>query len=235
MHDVPSIFGLAVSLIMSGDSELYHIILLSLRVTLTAVGVGCLIGIPLGAALAVLRFPGRSAAIALVNAFMGLPPVVVGLVVYLMLSRAGPLGVLGLLYTPAAMIVAQTILVTPLIVAISRQALADMHNEYRELFGSLRLTPREQISALVWDGRYNLTTAALAGFGRAIAEVGAVIIVGGNIEHVTRTMTTAIALETSKGDLALALALGIILLSIAILINVAVLSLNRAARRLAYA
>lgn len=235
MLDISSIFGLALSLIVSGDSELYRIILLSLRVTLSAVAIGCLIGIPLGAALAVLRFPGRSALIALVNAFMGLPPVVVGLVVYLALSRAGPLGVLGLLYTPTAMIIAQTVLVTPLIIAISRQALSDMHNEYRELFASLRLSSRQQIATLVWDGRYNLSTAALAGFGRAIAEVGAVIIVGGNIDHVTRVMTTAIALETSKGDLALALALGVILISIAVLINIAVLAVNRTARRLTYA
>ena len=235
MIDLTSILALALKLIASGDTELTRIILLSLRVTLTAVALGCLIGVPLGAALAVLRFPGRSALVALANAFMGLPPVVVGLFVYLMLSRSGPLGVLGLLYTPTAMIIAQTIIVTPLIVALSRQALADMHNEYRELFASLRLGPRQQIATLVWDGRYNLTTAALAGFGRAIAEVGAVIIVGGNIEHVTRTMTTAIALETSKGDLALALALGVILISIAVLINVAVLLLNRTARRLSYA
>lgn len=235
MIDLSSVLTLALKLIASGDPELYRIILLSLRVTLTAVALGCLIGVPLGAALAVLRFPGRNVLVALANAFMGLPPVVVGLAVYLMLSRSGPLGVLGLLYTPTAMIIAQTIIVTPLIVALSRQALSDMHNEYRELFGSLRLTPLEQIRALIWDGRYNLTTAALAGFGRAVAEVGAVIIVGGNIEHVTRTMTTAIALETSKGDLALALALGVILITIAVAINVAVLALNRTARRLAYA
>lgn len=235
MTDVSGIFGLALSLIVSGDGELYRIILLSLRVTLSAVAIGCLIGVPLGAALAVLRFPGRSGAVALINAFMGLPPVVVGLVVYLLLSRAGPLGVLGLLYTPTAMIIAQTVLVTPLIVALSRQALSEIHGEYAEFFTSLRLTPAQQIGTVIWDGRYNLSTAALAGFGRAIAEVGAVIIVGGNIDHVTRVMTTAIALETSKGDLALALALGTILVTMAIVVNVAVLSLNRTARRLAYA
>ncbi len=235
MSDTPSILKLAFQLVASGDGELLRIIALSLRVTLTAVAIGCLAGIPIGAALAVFRFPGRGLLVALVKSFMGLPPVVVGLGVYLMLSRAGPLGVLGLLYTPTAMIIAQAILVTPLIAALSRQTLADMHNEYRELFGSLRLSPMEQISALIWDGRYSLTTAALAGFGRAVAEVGAVIIVGGNIEHVTRTMTTAIALETSKGDLALALALGLILMSIAILINAGVLLINRTARRHAYA
>ncbi len=235
MTESGSILGLALSLVFSGDGELYRIIGLSLRVTLTAVLAGCAIGLPLGAALAVLRFPGRAALTALLNAFMGLPPVVVGLVVYLLLSRAGPLGVLGLLYTPTAMIVAQTVLVTPLIAALARQSLADLHSEYDELFRSLRLSTWEKVTALIWDGRYSLSTAALAGFGRAIAEVGAVIIVGGNIEHVTRVMTTTIALETSKGDLPLALALGAILVSIAVIVNAAVLSLNRTARRLAYA
>ncbi len=235
MTDLGSIFSLALSLVISGDQQLYSIIVLSLRVTLTAVLLGCLVGIPLGAALATYRFPGRGAAIAVLNAFMGLPPVVVGLAVYLMLSRSGPFGVLGLLYTPTAMIIAQAILVTPLIAALSRQSLADLHTEYDDLFRSLRLRPSDKIRALIWEGRYGLSTAALAGFGRAIAEVGAVIIVGGNIEHVTRVMTTAIALETSKGDLALALALGLILVTIAIAVNAAVLSLNRTARRLAYA
>jgi tungstate transport system permease protein len=235
MIDIHSVLGLALRLILSGDPELFRIIALSLRVTLTAVAISCLIGVPLGAALAVLRFPGRGAVIALVNSFMGLPPVVVGLAVYLLLSRAGPLGVFGLLYTPTAMIIAQVVIVLPLVVALSRQALTDLHDEYAELFSSLRIGPVARIATLVWDGRYNLTTAALAGFGRAIAEVGAVIIVGGNIDHVTRVMTTAIALETSKGDLALALALGAILISLAIMVNVAVLGLNRTARRLAYA
>lgn len=235
MTDLGTIFALAISLVASGDAELYAIIALSLRVTLTAVLLGCLIGLPLGAALAVYRFPGRGVAIALLNAFMGLPPVVVGLVVYLMLSRSGPLGVLGLLYTPTAMIIAQAVLVTPLIAALARQSLADLNAEYDELFRSLRLRPLAKIQTLIWDGRYSLSTAALAGFGRAVAEVGAVIIVGGNIEHVTRVMTTAIALETSKGDLALALALGLILIAIAVAVNSAVLALNRTARRLAYA
>ncbi len=235
MIDLASILKLALSLVASGDPELMRIIGLSVRVTLSAVALGCLIGVPFGAALVVLRFPGRGVLTTLINAFMGLPPVVVGLAVYLMLSRSGPLGVLGLLYTPTAMIIAQTLLVTPLIAALSRQALADLAAEYHELFGSLRLSPWAQMQALVWDGRYGLSTAALAGFGRAIAEVGAVIIVGGNIEHVTRVMTTAIALETSKGDLALALALGLILIALAIAVNAAVLALNRTARRLAYA
>lgn len=235
MTDLSNIFGLALDLVVSGDEALYAIIALSLQVTLSAVLIGCLIGLPLGALLAVVRFPGNGAVTALLNAFMGLPPVVVGLVVYLMLSRAGPLGVLGLLYTPTAMIIAQTLLVTPLIAALARQTIADLHGEYDELFRSLGLSTRAKIAALIWDDRYSLTTAALAGFGRAIAEVGAVIIVGGNIEHVTRVMTTAIALETSKGDLALALALGIILIAISLAVNIAVLSLNRTAKRLAYA
>ena len=160
---------------------------------------------------------------------------VVGVVVYLLLSRSGPCGVLGLLYTPTAMIIAQAVLVTPLIAALARQSLADLHVEYDELFRSLNLSTRAKIAALIWDGRYSLSTAALAGFGRAIAEVGAVIIVGGNIQHVTRVMTTAIALETSKGELALALALGLILISLSLAVNAGVLALNRTARRLAYA
>jgi len=235
MTDLGSILTLALSLVVSGNAELYAIIALSLRVTLTAVLVGCLIGLPLGAALAVLRFPGRGAVIAVLNALMGLPPVVVGLFVYLMLSRAGPLGVLGLLYTPTAMIIAQAVLVTPLIAALARQSLSDLAGEYDALFRSLQLGPARQMATLIWEGRYALSTAALAGFGRAIAEVGAVIIVGGNIEHVTRVMTTAIALETSRGDLALALALGLILIAIAVIVNAGVMTLNRTARRLAYA
>lgn len=235
MTDIGSVFSLALGLVASGDGELYAIIALSLRVTLSAVAIGCVIGLPLGAFLAVVRFPGNTAVTAVLNAFMGLPPVVVGLIVYLMLSRSGPLGVLGLLYTPTAMIIAQAVLVTPLIAALARQSLADLHNEYDELFRSLNLTTQGKIAALIWDGRYSLSTAALAGFGRAIAEVGAVIIVGGNIEHVTRVMTTAIALETSKGELALALALGIILITLALAVNAGVLALNRTAKRLAYA
>jgi len=235
MTDFGSIFALAVGLVTSGDPELLQIIGLSLRVTLTAVAIGCLLGLPLGALLAARPFRGRGLLVALLNSLMGLPPVVVGLFVYLMLSRSGPFGVLGLLYTPTAMIIAQAIIVTPLIGALARQSLSDLHTEYDELFRSLQLSTAEKIRALIWDGRYSLLTAALAGFGRAIAEVGAVIIVGGNIEHVTRVMTTTIALETSKGDLALALALGIILITIAVLVNMAVLSINATARRLAYA
>ena len=235
MHDLSSIFFLSLGLIASGDNELYRIILLSLRVSLSAVALACLIGLPFGAFLAVAKFPGRGVLGGVLNAFMGLPPVVVGLFVYLMLSRAGPFGVFGLLYTPTAMIIAQTILVAPLIAALARQTMSDLHSEYDELFRSLGLSTRRKIAALIWDGRYSLATAALAGFGRAIAEVGAVIIVGGNIEHVTRVMTTAIALETSKGELSLAMALGVILIAIALIVNAAVMSLNRTARRLAYA
>lgn len=235
MTDLSDVLSLALGLVASGDPELIQIIVLSLRVTLTAVAIGCLLGLPIGALLAAKDFPGRGAVTAVLNAMMGLPPVVVGLFVYLMLSRSGPFGVLGLLYTPTAMIVAQTIIVTPLIAALARQSLSDLHSEYDELFRSLQLTTAEKIRALIWDGRYSLLTAALAGFGRAVAEVGAVIIVGGNIEHVTRVMTTAIALETSKGDLGLALALGLILITIAVLVNMALLAVNSTARRLAYA
>lgn len=235
MNDLSAAFLLAVNLIASADSELLRIIGLSLRVSLTAVFFGCLIGFALGAALAIFRFPGRGIVIAVINACMGLPPVVVGLLVYIMLSRAGPFGVLGLLYTPQAMIIAQTILIAPLIAALSRQMLQDIHAEYDELFRSLQVSKLRQVGALLFDARYSLITVALAGFGRATAEVGAVIIVGGNIDNLTRVMTTAIALETSKGYLALALALGLILIAIAISINAAVMSLRATVARLGYA
>lgn len=235
MSEQHSILGLAFGLVTSGDAELFHIIALSLRVTLTSVLIGALIAIPLAAALTIKSFPGRGFLITLINAFMGLPPVVVGLAVYLMLSRSGPFGVLGLLYTPTAMIIAQTILVIPLITALARQSLADLHTEYDELFRSLQLSPGRKITALITDARFSLATAVLAGFGRAIAEVGAVLIVGGNIEHVTRVMTTAIALETSKGNLALALALGLILITLAFAVNLAVMAVNRASEKHAHA
>lgn len=235
MADFTTVVALALSLVLSGDGRLAEIVWLSLRVSLTAVAIGCVIGIPLGAALATVRFSGRAAVTTLLSALMGLPPVVVGLLVYLMLSRAGPLGVFGLLYTPAAMIIAQAILVTPLIAALATQSLGERHLEYDEWFRSLRLTRFETITTLIWEDRAALVTAALAGFGRAIAEVGAVIIVGGNIDRATRVMTTAIALETSKGDLALALALGLILIVIAIAINACVALLKRAAAGQAYA
>lgn len=226
---------MAFALVLSGDGDLYRIVALSLRVSLTATGLACLFGLPLGALLAVARFRGRNAALVLVNALMGLPPVVVGLLVYLHLSRSGPLGFLGLLYTPTAMIIAQCILITPIVAALSRQVLEDLNDEYAEQFRSLSLTRRQSMTALIWDGRFTLLTVALAGFGRAVAEVGAVIIVGGNIDHLTRVMTTAIALETSKGDLALALALGIVLMVIALGVNALVHSVRMSAVRQAYA
>lgn len=234
MQDFGEAFSLAFALVVSADGDLVEIIGLSLRVSLTAVLISCLIGLPLGAALAILRFPGRQVLAVLVNALMGLPPVVVGLLVYLSFSNAGPFGWLELLYTPTAMIVAQIVLVTPIVAALSREVLAQLHEEYDEQFRSFCLSPGAAIGAMLWDARYNLLTVALAGFGRAIAEVGAVIIVGGNINHLTRMMTTAIALETSKGDLALALALGMILLLIALAVNASVMALRFNAARQAY-
>ncbi|MEE9321652.1 MAG: ABC transporter permease [Granulosicoccus sp.] len=219
MQDIAHTFLLAGALIGQANPDLLEIIWLSLRVSLSAVFLSCLLGLPLGALLAVARFPGRGAVIVLINALMGMPPVVVGLVVYLSLSRAGPLGNLGLLYTPSAMIIAQTLLIVPIVAALSRQLLEDLYQEYAEQFMSFGLTRRQQVQAILWDGRYSLFTVALAGFGRSIAEVGAVILVGGNIEHLTRVMTTAIALETSKGNLALAMALGLILLTLALFVN----------------
>ncbi len=226
MQDFTEAFRLAFALVLSGDADLIEIVGLSLRVSLSAIVLACLIGLPLGAWLAIARFRGRRAVLVLVNALMGLPPVVIGLLVYLSLSRAGPLGSFGLLYTPTAMIIAQTILITPIITALSRQVIEDLYSEYDEQFRSMRLSQRETITALLWDGRTALITVALAGFGRAIAEVGAVIIVGGNIDHLTRVMTTAIALETSKGDLPLALALGLILLVIALTVNALAMTLR---------
>lgn len=221
-------FIAALGLIATGDPELWSIVLLSLKVSLWAVAIAAVIGMPLGAGLAVGRFPGRRVLIVLVNALMGLPPVVVGLLVYLMLSRAGPLGVLELLYTPAAMIIAQVVLVTPIIAALTRQVVETLAAEYDEQLRSLGVSRLASVPVLLWDGRLALMTALLAGFGRAIAEVGAVIIVGGNINHVTRVMTTTIALETSKGNLALALALGTILIALAVSVTgaVSVLSLR---------
>jgi tungstate transport system permease protein len=235
MTDFSDAFSLAASLILDADADLVEIIGLSLQVSISAVVLAALIGFPLGALTAVVRFPGRQALSVLLNALMGLPPVVVGLLVYMALSRAGPLGWMSLLYTPTAMIIAQTILVTPIIAALSRQVIEDMHKEYDEQFRSLCIPTRRVITALIWDSRYSLLTVTLAGFGRAIAEVGAVIVVGGNIDHLTRVMTTAIALETSKGDLALALALGFVLLILALSVNAAVYSLRSSARRLSYA
>lgn len=216
MQNFAQEFASAMTLILTGDSDLWAIVLLSLRVSLMAVLIAALIGMPLGAALAVGRFAGRRLVVVLLNALMGLPPVVVGLLVYLMLSRSGPLGVLHLLYTPTAMIVAQVVLVTPIIAALTRQTVETLDDEYAEQLRSMGVSRLASVPTLVWDGRVALLTALLAGFGRAIAEVGAVIMVGGNINHVTRVMTTTIALETSKGNLALALALGAILIGIAV-------------------
>ena len=229
------VLGEAVTLILAWDPDLVEIIGLSLRVTLTAVAFACLIGLPLGALVGAFSFPGRTAAIVVLNALMGLPPVVAGLIVYLTLSAAGPLGPLGLLYTPTAMIIAQTVLVTPIVAALTRQVVEDLHGEYAEQFASLQVGPFDRVAALLWDARYSLLTVALAGFGRAVSEVGAVIIVGGNINHVTRMMTTTIALETSKGNLQLALALGVVLLSMAVLVNAGVMALRVSAVRSAYA
>ena len=235
MYDLVAILGQSASLLLSFDADLYEIIALSLYVSITATLFSCIIGLPLGTFLAVYKFPGSRILTTLLNAFMGLPPVVVGLIVYLLLSRQGPLGVFGLLYTPTAMIIAQTCLITPLVAALARQSMSDIHSEYSELFRSLRLQPIDRIATLLWEGRYSLTTAGLAGFGRAIAEVGAVMIVGGNIEHLTRVMTTTIALETSKGNLTNALALGIVLILIALLINATVELVSGSAKRRAYA
>ncbi len=215
-----------MTLILNGDAELWAIVLLSLEVSIFAVLISALIGMPVGAALAVARFPGRRILIVLMNALMGFPPVVVGLLVYLMLSRSGPLGVLELLYTPTAMIIAQVVLVTPIIAALTRQVVELLAEEYSEQLRSLGVSRLASVPVLLWDARLALVTALLAGFGRAIAEVGAVIIVGGNINHVTRVMTTTIALETSKGNLALALALGAILIGIAVAVNAMVSTLS---------
>ncbi|MEE9388306.1 MAG: ABC transporter permease [Paracoccaceae bacterium] len=233
MQDFSTIFAQSIGLILGGDAQLWAVIFLSLKVSLLAVLASGIIGLPLGALLAVGRFRGRQAVIVLVNALMGLPPVVVGLIVYLMLSNTGPFGVFQLLYTPTAMIIAQTVLVTPIVAALARQLLETLDAEYSEQLRSFGVSRLGTVPTLLWDGRYGLMTALLAGFGRAIAEVGAVIIVGGNINHVTRVMTTSIALETSRGNLALALALGAILVAMAIVVNAAVTVLGLSARQAA--
>ncbi len=231
MNEIAIALGEAGRLIAGLDATLGAIVLLSLRVSLTAVIIASALGLPLGAAIAVGRFPGRQALIVALNALMGLPPVVVGLVVYLLLSRAGPLGQLGILFTPSAMVVAQTILILPIVAALSRQVIEDAWQEYREQLRSLGAGPATAAITLLWDTRYSLVTIVLAGFGRAAAEVGAVMIVGGNIDGVTRVMTTAIALETSKGDLPLALGLGIVLLALVLALNAAAYWVKEAAQR----
>jgi tungstate transport system permease protein len=216
----------AWELIASGDATLFAIVQLSLIVSLSAVAIAALIGLPLGASLALTRFPGRGVAVVVLNAFMGLPPVVVGLAVYLLLSRSGPLGSFGILFTPLAMVIAQAILIVPIIAALSRQTIEDLWLEYRDELTAMDVGPVGRVATLLWDARLSLLTALLAGFGRAAAEVGAVMIVGGNIDGFTRTMTTTIALETSKGNLPLALGLGLVLIALVLAINAAAWSVR---------
>jgi len=220
----------AFQLIIRMDADLVDITLRSLQVSLSALLIACCIALPLGTWLAIRRFRYRRLVIAVLNALMGLPPVVVGLIVYLLLSRSGPFGVLGLLFTPSAMIIAQVIIITPLIASITHQAMRELWAEYHDLLISLNATRRQRMMTLIWDGRRSLLTAALAGFGRAIGEVGAIMIVGGNIDQATRVLTTAIALETGKGDFALALGLGFVLIALTVLISLATHGLSRTER-----
>ena len=231
MGDIGTAVGEATRMILGLDARLFAIVALSLQVSLAAVALAALIALPLGAAVALFRFPGRRAVIVVLNGFMGLPPVVVGLVVYLLLSRAGPLGALGLLFTPLAMVLAQALLVTPIVAALTRQTIEDAWAEYEEQLRSLGARPGRAMWTLLRDTRFSLLTALLAGFGRAAAEVGAVMIVGGNIDGVTRVMTTAIALETSKGDLPLALGLGAVLMTVVIVVNALAWTVRRAGER----
>lgn len=223
----------ALQLVLSGDPGLFAIVRLSLLVSLSAVLLAAVIGVPIGAFFALTRFPGREIVIVVLNALMGLPPVVVGLAVFLLLSRSGPLGEWGLLFTPQAMVIAQTVLVTPIIAALTRQTIEDLWVEYQTELTAMNVGPLRRVTTLIWDARFSLVTALLAGFGRAAAEVGAIIIVGGNIEGFTRTMTTAIALETSKGDLPLAIGLGMVLIVIVIIINALAWGIRRAGERYA--
>jgi tungstate transport system permease protein len=221
MNDIGTSAALAFRLATQGDAELWRIVTLSLEVSLASAILACAIGLPLGGLIGVREFPGRRAVVVSLNALLGLPSVVVGLLVYLMLSRAGPLGSLGILFTPQAIVIAQTLLVLPIVAALARQFVEDAWREYREQLTSLGVRPARAVPTLLWDLRFSLLTVVLAGFGRAASEVGAVMIVGGNIDGVTRVMTTAIALETSKGDLPLALALGVILVAIVLALNAA--------------
>ncbi len=231
MSDLATAFGTAIGLVASADPAVAGIVLLSLRVSVTAVALAALVGLPLGALLAVARFPGRSGIIVALNALMGLPPVVAGLVIYLLLSRSGPLGRFGLLFTPTAMVIAQAVLIAPILAALTRQVLETLWEEYAEQLRSFGAGPWRAVPTLQWDGRLMLLTVLLAGFGRAAAEVGAVMVVGGNIEGFTRVMTTAIALETSKGDLPLALALGLVLMAIVLAVNALAQGMRDAASR----
>jgi len=223
----------AFQLVFSGDPGLFAIVRLSLLVSLSAVLFAALLSIPFGALLALTRFRGREAVIVVLNALMGLPPVVAGLAIFLLLSRSGPLGSLGLLFTLQAMVIAQTVLVAPIIAALTRQTIEDLWVEYQDELAAMNVGAARRVTTLIWDARFSLVTALLAGFGRAAAEVGAIIIVGGNIDGYTRTMTTAIALETSKGDLPLAIGLGMVLIVIVIMINALAWGLRRAGERYA--
>jgi tungstate transport system permease protein len=223
----------ALQLILTADPTLFAIVKLSLLISLSATLIAAMVGLPLGALIALTRFRGREVAIVTLNALMGLPPVVVGLAIYLALSRSGPLGAWGLIFTPTAMVIAQTVLVIPIVSALARQTIEDLWVEYRDELAAMNVRPFRRISTLIWDARFSLVTALLAGFGRAAAEVGAIIMVGGNIEGFTRTMTTTIALETSKGNLPLAMGLGLILIFIIVLINVMAWGMRRAGERIA--
>ena len=224
----------AIQLILTLDKKLIEILALSIKVTFTALLISSILGLPLGTFLAIQKFKGRAFIVGIINSLMALPPVVVGLFVYINLSRSGPLGWLGNLYTPTAMIIAQCILIIPIIGSLSCQILEDLHTSYRDLFNSFVISPSKSISAYLYDSRYSLFTVILAGFGRAISEVGAVIIVGGNIDHLTRVMTTAIALETSKGELSLAMALGMILLLISLSVNIFVITIKSVGKSKGY-
>jgi tungstate transport system permease protein len=226
MAEIFASFGLALRLVTQADAELLRIVGLSLAVSLSSAALACAAGLPLGAIVAVARFPGRRATIVVMNALLGLPSVVVGLLVYLLLSRAGPLGDLGILFTPSAIVVAQTLLVIPMVAALARQTVEDAWNDYREQLTSLNVRPARAVATLLWDTRLSLFTVALAGLGRAFSEVGAVMIVGGNVDGVTRVMTTAIALKTAEGELPLALALGAVLLAIVLGLNAAAFALR---------
>jgi tungstate transport system permease protein len=230
MNDILQGLSQAAQLVITGDADLVEITALSLQVSLGATVIASVIGLPLGAWLAVNRFRARRFVIALLNAFMGLPPVVVGLIVYVLFSRSGPFGVLGLLFTPTAMVIAQVIIITPIIASVAHQAIRELWADYHDLLISLNATRAQRIRTLLWDGRRALMTASLAGFGRAIGEVGAIMIVGGNIDHATRVLTTAIALETGKGEFGMALALGFVLIAVAVLVNLGVHFLSRTER-----
>jgi tungstate transport system permease protein len=221
----------ALDLVLGGDPALFAIVRLSLAISLSATLLAALLGAPLGAMIALSRFPGRQVVVVALNALMGLPPVVMGLAIYLLLSRSGPLGSMGLLFTPQAMVITQTLLVLPIIAALTRQTVEDLWREYRDEMAAMGIGPLQRIRTLLWDARFSLVTALLAGFGRAAAEVGSIIIVGGNIEGYTRTMTTSIALETSKGDLPLALGLGLVLIAIVLLVNIAAWAVKHAGAR----